>query len=158
MTSSYLTGILLLLCIFSCRKETEPSGIENGIAEGQFTINKNGETWPGESKVSVKLSENNRIAISRSKDDRASDLEWVLINFDLPTETGKLKDFHASSTVFVGGDIITNTQSLDRRISNNQVRITSIDPIKKQIKGVFSFRLTWIGNRVYLKMCKAVGM
>lgn len=142
MKSSFLlVGLLTLISIVSCKKDTTEAVKPNS----EFTALKDNSEWISTSSWASYSVKNKTFTIAGSKEDavtfQAEILHFIFKEDDITKSDNNIIDVHAAWNLVVGGDLIIDTYVVDSSYTNS-VTITSLDTTSKQISGTFLVKLT----------------
>jgi len=133
-----LLFLSFLLCISSCEKD-------KAVVESttNFKALKNNIAWNSTSNWSTYSRKDKKFNVSGAlRDPQYYQEEWLGLNFVVqnratPFTTGQ---FSAGWRYVIGGDVMSDRYTIDST-AVNEIHITALDTIKKQITGTFNVRL-----------------
>jgi len=136
-TSVFLLLISFVVCISSCKKDDPVA-----VPVSDFKALKDDVSWISTSSWASYSTKNKMFYISGIKLDQKYYQEEALgLSFTIQdiSKPAVIDNFTSRWSYILGGDVQTDSYLMDST-GDNQIRITSIDTIKKIISGTFTIK------------------
>lgn len=137
-TSIFLLLVSFVVCMSSCKKD-DPMD----VPVSDFKALKNDVSWTATSTWASYSKKDKKFNVSGAKrDPKYYQEECLGLNFTIQdlSMPASISGFSSGWSYILGGDVQTDSYLMDST-GTNQIKITSIDTVKKIISGTFTVKL-----------------